>query len=253
MRGNLTFCGCLLVALPLMAADLFSGTWKLQADKRGGEAWAQYDKEGDILVWSNPSGIVGKFRIDGKEYPVYKVQRTISFKQIDELTLESTQKFDGKIARVEVMTFSADGKTRTVLRKEYSDKGVSELTRTSRRAGGAVDRAIPLIGKWESDWSTATGTSPVLVIQANKDKIRLSGLHSYEATLDGNDNQVTRSPNADTVSVSRLNEGTLEQTLKAKGKLVSVTILSVSEGGKLLTMNMRRANGNVSTFEFAKE
>ena len=43
------------------AADSFSGRWKLQAR---GQAWAQYDK-GDMLVWSNPSGIVAKSRIDG--------------------------------------------------------------------------------------------------------------------------------------------------------------------------------------------
>ena len=126
MRGNVTFFGCLILALPLTAADPFSGTWKPQADKRGGEAWAQYDKEGDMLVWSNPSGIVAKFRIDGKEYPVLNVKRTISFKQIDEVTLESTQRIDGQIATMEVMTFSVDGKTRTVLRKQYLATGVCQ-------------------------------------------------------------------------------------------------------------------------------
>ena len=58
-----------------------------------------------------------------------RVKRTVSFKQIDKMTLENTQEIDGQIWRVEVMTFSDDGKTRTVLRKEYLGTGVSELTR----------------------------------------------------------------------------------------------------------------------------
>ncbi len=82
------------------------------------------------------SGILAKFRIDGKEYPVVSSKRTVSFKPMDNVTLESTQRIDGQIATVEITTFSVDGKTRTVLRKQYLDTGVSELTRKSQRAGG---------------------------------------------------------------------------------------------------------------------
>lgn len=113
-----------------------------------------------MIVWSNAAGTLAKFRLDGKEYLYTDGQRTISFRHINRNTLESTDRRDGKVVAVFVMTFDADGKTRTVVQKGGDDEKSTafEIARVSRRVGGPTAPNTPLVGRWENDWSSATGT-----------------------------------------------------------------------------------------------
>jgi hypothetical protein len=207
-----------------------------------------------MIVWSNAAGTLAKFRLDGKEYPYTDGQRTISFRHINKNTLESIDRRDGKIVAVFVMTFDADGKTRTVVQKGVDDKksNAFEIARVSTRVGGPTDPITPLVGRWANDWSSATGTRR-LHIQVTGDEISVSGLHTYKAKLDGKEYPVEHSPIADTVGLRRLDDRTMEQTLKSGGRVVTVSKLLVSADGQTLTMNIRRGNNSTTTNVFVRE
>jgi hypothetical protein len=248
-----TLCATLCFGAQLIAADGLSGTWKFDPVKSKGAGWAQYGKQGDFIVWSNASGTMAKFKIDGKDHPTVNRKGTISFKRIDKNTLEATSKAGADVLSTSTMTFSSGGKSRTVVQKgtDATGKPYQSITK-STRAGSASDQANPLIGKWEIDRSTIAGTFPLLVIDVKGDKIALTGPNSYEASFDGKDYPVKRSANADTVSVRRINERKVETTMKLNGQVAGTGTLEVSPDGKTLTITNTRNNAT-TTNVFARQ
>jgi hypothetical protein len=151
------------------------------------------------------------------------------------------------------MTFTSDGKTRTVVQKgtDATGKPYDSITK-STRAESASDADNPLIGKWEIDHSTIGGTFPLLVIDVKGNKISVAGPSSYEATLDGKDYPVKRSANSDAVAVRRINDRKVETAMKLNGQVASTGSLEVSPDGKTLTMTSTRNNAT-TTNVFARQ
>jgi hypothetical protein len=145
------------------------------------------------------------------------------------------------------MTFTTDGKSRTVIQKgtDATGKPYQSITK-STRVGSVSDPDNPLIGKWEIDRSTMGGTFPVLVIDVKGDTISVTGPSSYEASFGGKDYPVKRSANADTVSARRINDRKVETTMKLNGQVVSTGSLEVSPDGKTLTMTSTRNNATTT-------
>ena len=185
MIRHTTLCGLLCMATQLTAAEGLTGTWKLDPAKGSGEAWAQYDKEGDFLVWSNVSGTMAKFKMDGKEHPTTNGKGTTSWKQVDKNTIQSTNKLDGKLVSTSTMTFSPDGNSRTVVQKGVDSMGKPyESIQKSTRVGSASEPKTLLLGKWHVDRKAATGSFPPLVIDAKTDRIMVSGrVHSRQPSM----------------------------------------------------------------------
>ncbi len=241
-------CGLVCLATQLIAAEGLSGTWKLDPAKGTGAAWAQYDKEGEFLVWSNVAGTMAKFKVDGKEYPTVNGKGTTSWKQIDKNTIQSTNKLDGKLISTSTMTFSPDGKSRTVIQKGVDSMGKPyESIQKSTRVASASDASNLLLGKWTIDRNGATGTFPALVIDAKSDRITVSGANSFEAAFDGKDYPLKRSANAEMVSARRIDERTVETTMKAKGQLIGTNTFQVSADGKMLSVSTTRNNATTTS------
>ena len=120
-----------LTSLALSAADMRSGTWKLNTAKSKFSPGPgpksniiTYSMEGDWVVGKaesvNAEGKAtsgsNRYKLDGKEYP-YKtplVEGTISVKQIDDFNSEATIKGGGKHRVTSKTVISKDGKTRTL-------------------------------------------------------------------------------------------------------------------------------------------
>ena len=77
----------------------------------------------------------------------------------------------------------------------------------------------------------------------------------YTAQNDGKDYSITGNPNADTISLKRVNDRTVEGTLKKDGKVVTTTRRVVSSDGKTMTLTITGTNvqgqkvKNVQVFE----
>src|SRR5262249_53656242 len=125
-----SLCALLLAAGTAFAADVFSGTWKLNEAKSkagaglGKNSMVTYEMMGDsVKVTIEGTTAEGKTfkdewtgKYDGKDYPVTGNPGTDSraYKKINEHTLEVTGKKDGKVTIPVKIPVSADGKTRTV-------------------------------------------------------------------------------------------------------------------------------------------
>ena len=112
------------------AADQLSGTWKMNAEK------SKYSpgpppKSVTVVVESDennykveatgtdgdgkPIHVQYSAKFDGKDYPATGIANadTVSAKRIDQNTVETVQKKDGKVMMTITTTMSRDGKTRT--------------------------------------------------------------------------------------------------------------------------------------------
>jgi hypothetical protein len=65
---------------------------------------------------------------------------------------------------------------------------------------------------------------------------------SYTAQYDGKDYPVTGNPNADTISIKRIDAYTTESTLKKGGKVTTTARRVVSKDGKTLTLTIKGTN-----------
>jgi len=64
----------------------------------------------------------------------------------------------------------------------------------------------------------------------------------YTARYDGNDYPVTGNPSADTIALKRINDRTVEATLKKNGKVVTRARRVISADGKTMTLTIRGKN-----------
>ena len=123
------------------AADPVIGTWQLNvakskfspgpAPKSDTRIYAATE-QGTAMTWTSV-GADGKevvvkstFKTDGKDYPMTGVANfdSLSLKQVDDHTVQSTQKKGGKVVGTTTRTVSKDGKVLTLTSKGTSATGV---------------------------------------------------------------------------------------------------------------------------------
>jgi hypothetical protein len=129
-KSILALAVCLAAAYFCLAADAFTGVWKLNEAKSklssglAKNSTVTYSTEGDsIKVVIDGTGADGKpihnewvGKFDGKDYPVTgtATESARALKQVNERTLEGTTKQGDKVMAHVKIVVSADGKTRTV-------------------------------------------------------------------------------------------------------------------------------------------
>src|SRR6266851_287200 len=119
-----------VLAVPALAADQHSGTWKMNPDKsnyspgpapKSNTVKVEADEMG-IKLDAEGTGADGSLthvqydaKFDGKDYPITGVPNadTVSVKRIDANTIESTLKKGGQVVMTVTSRVSKDGKTRT--------------------------------------------------------------------------------------------------------------------------------------------
>jgi hypothetical protein len=124
------------------AADPVIGNWQLNvakskftpgpAPKSDTRTYVASD-QGITMTWksvgSDGKEIVAKstFKVDGKDYPITGIPNfdTLSLKQVDEHTVQSTQKLGGKVVGTTTRTVSKDGKVLTLHSKGTGAAGAT--------------------------------------------------------------------------------------------------------------------------------
>jgi hypothetical protein len=243
-KRTIVCASAFVLAMPLWASDVLSGKWILQPGKGTFSGWAQYEREGDSIRWTTPAGTNVVFKLDGKDYPGPSPKTTMVWKRIDKNTIELTTKRDGVVTSTGQMTFSPDGTTRTLTSTSKDSEGSGKefvSTVTAKRIGGPTDRENPLIGRWQTDPTTAKGSFPPLIIEAKADGIRVQSSPSgYEAKFDGKEYPLRSNFGDDRIVVSRIDERTVQETRRAGDNVRSTSTLSVSADGKTLTVTTKR-------------
>jgi hypothetical protein len=82
------------------------------------------------------------------------------------------------------------------------------------------------------------------------ERVNAQGEHTASqstANFDGKDYPLTGSPNADTVSLKRIDAWTTEQTVKKGGKVIVIFTRVVSQDGKTMTTTAKGTNAQGQT------
>jgi len=137
--GAIVFC---FAASGAFAADVFSGTWKLNLAKskydpgpppKGPNSTKIEAIDGGLKFTNvgvnsegNPTHNEWSGKFDGKDNPVKgdPNRDTAALKKIDDYTIEITNKKDGKVTTTTRAVFSRDGKTRTQTTTGTNVKGI---------------------------------------------------------------------------------------------------------------------------------
>ena len=99
-------------------ANATSGSWRVNKINQSENALTTtYKGNGNELTMSHPTGESYTAKLDGKDYPVKGAYgwTSVSLKQVNDHTIEETDKRDGTVTDVAKITVSPDGKTMTVV------------------------------------------------------------------------------------------------------------------------------------------
>jgi hypothetical protein len=261
---KLLLCGLLFLLLTSVVASAqsaFDGTWKADMSK------AEMPKKPDVYLLKDrmyeckTCVPTVKIKADGQDQAVtgHPYYDTASIKVVDDLTIEETDKKDGKTVTTSKTTVSPDGKTATF---EFSDSsatnadpvtGKGETMRVAK--GPAGSHAIS--GSWRTTkFDTLSDNGITLTFKTEGDSLTMTNPtgQTYTAKLDGSDAPYKGDPGTSSVSVKRLGNNTIEETDKRDGKPISVERMTVAVDGKTMTIAVSdKLHGTTSKFVVDKQ
>jgi polyisoprenoid-binding protein YceI len=238
-----------IVFLPLlgMAQSDFDGTWKVDLTK------STMPDKADVLLLQNgtyqcktcvpPINV----KADGEDHgisgnPHYDA---VAVKVLDDHSVETTEKRNGKVVSTSKVVVSADGNTATF---EFTDstkstpepvvgKGImTRVAKTKRPPNGAH----VISGSWRtSKMETLSDNALTFTLKVDGDNLNMANPmgQSYTAKLDGTDAPYKGDPGINSVSILRLGKGTFMETDKRDSKTITTKRFMVTPSdGKTMTV-----------------
>jgi hypothetical protein len=245
MKRPLWFALLLFLVTPglAMAQSAFDGTWKVDLKT------AQFPTKPDVYLLQD--GMYHcktcvptiDIKADGQDQKVsgHPYFDMMSVKVVDDHTIETTTKKDGKTNGTQKSSISQDGKTLMI---EFSDSsatsgdpvtGKGEETRVAK--GPAGSHAIS--GSWRTskmDSVSDNGLAFTYKVEGNSLTMSNPTGQSYTAKLDGTDAPYKGDPGTTSVSLKSVGKNTLEETDKRDGKVITVSRMTLSADGKSMTI-----------------
>jgi hypothetical protein len=260
-------CALTLATGIVAAQSPFDGTWK---STRAVPAQVQkmsivIELKDGIFQLTNTGGTKINIKADGTDQPVQGNSNTdtMAVKVVDDKTVEITGKKDGKILSSSRNTVSADGKTNTMEYLNPDGKVRNQATYTRAAAGPPGSHAT------SGTWLPPAGPSSIAVTVTYKstpDGLMMMPSRgvSWDAKFDGKDYPLKAADNTPeefkkrlasaTISLTKVNERSIDVTRKNDGKIMFVEHMTVSADGKTLTANTEnKENGTTTTDTFTKE
>ncbi len=250
------FALLLLAPSLLFAQSRFDGTWEMKMDTlRFSATPEEYLLEKGVYhcVTCAPRVDV---KADGIEQGVAgHYFNTIAIRVVDAQSVEFVQKKDGKVTFTVTETVSRDGRTMT---EEFVNTMQAEtVSGTARfvRAGNGPAGSHALSGKWQMQTvKNATRAGTLTTYQSVSGGLNISdGSQSYMAKFDGKDYPAGGDSHA-TTSLKLVDEYTIEETDKEDGKIVVVTLMTVSKDGKTMKVEcVDKLRGSTMSYTAEKQ
>jgi hypothetical protein len=245
--------------LRLMAADPFTGTWKVDLSKA---KFSQKPIKVEVangtykcLTCDPPITV----KADGTDQPVSGQPGfdTFNVRVTDDHHLEAVAKKAGKVAFEEKLAVAPDGMTATedfVTHPPSSDKPVTG-SETLKRVGNPVPGSI-FSGSWVMDKAQdMSDNGTVFTFEQSGDSLKMSDPTGagYAAKVDGKEYPYKGSAETDHVVLKRIDARTIEETDKGGGKVLSTSRMTVSPDGRTLTMVAHDKSGRITTLIWNKQ
>jgi hypothetical protein len=256
------FFVALAAMLPALAAaqSSFDGTWKIDLNK------VDFSKKPDVFLLQN--GIYEcktctppyKVKADGTDQSVsgHPYFDTAAIKIVNDHEIEETDKKGGKV--VTTTTVSVDGNTATITFSDSSDTNggppvTGKIEATLVAKGPAGSHAIS--GSWRTaKIANLSDNGIVWTYKISGDELTMTSQsgQSYTAKLDGTDAPMKGDPGVTSVSVKMMGKGTLEESDKRGGKIISVQKMTLAADGKSAKISVDDKLQNRTTdFEAMKQ
>jgi hypothetical protein len=247
----------LLPILAWAAQSPFDGTWKIHLENA--PLLQVFGRPRIMLLQNGTYQCIScdpryNIKADGTDQPIQgsKSLRTEAIKVVDNKTVEMKTKIGGKVSTLEKVTVSADGKMRTedTIYQAGKEPGQVKVTYIRVASGPAGSHAIS--GTWRLQESIAPAA---ITCKSSPNGLMMSVLgESYDVKFDGKDYPVKGPDAARTVSLKRVNDRSIDLTIKRDGKIVSVNHMTVSADGKTLTVKVETtAENRTRSFTFTKQ
>jgi hypothetical protein len=243
------------------AQNPFTGTWKADLSK------AQVSAKPDQIVLQN-----GRFqclscpakvdvKADGTDQPIVgdPMRDTVAVKVIDDKTVEFTDKKAGKVMGKGRQTVSADGKTMTIDFEAYPPSGAKPVTgkQTMTRVASGPAGAHAISGSWQvAKMDQVSDNGLTITLKGTDDGLSMTAPtgESFDAKFDGKDYPIKNDLPGTMVSLKKLSDRSVEQTIKRDGKVLYVNTLTVAAAGNTMTYKSEdKQTGNVFSIVATKQ
>ena len=226
-------------SVSLFGQSAFDGTWRFNtqsAQFKGNEKFSLQNG-----MWHCDT-CVPKIAVkaDGKNQKVSgsPYYDAIDVREVDDHTVEITNKMGEKVIGTAKMTASDDGKTLTTEWSFVSQTGQQASGKyNSDRVEGAPAGANKVSGTWHPGKIEGASENATLVTyKMTGDGLDMSDPlgDSYTAKFDGKDYPYKGDPGTTSVSLKKIDANTIEETDKRNGKVISVARMTVDPGGKTM-------------------
>jgi hypothetical protein len=248
----------LLVPAVALASSAFNGTWKTRLDsmKTTGKPDVIAVADGTYTCSSCQGDI--KVKADGADHRVTgnDYYDSVAVKIVDPKTVEITNKLAGKVIVTNTMTVSADGSTLSGKFTDYSGAKPAIGAYTEKRVAAAAAGAQAISGSWQQDQASEANDALRTV------SYEMAGDHfsmhwngqSYDAKFDGKEYPITGDPGHTVVSLKRLDDHTVVETDRRKGKVTDEIRIAASRDGKTVDVTDKDlVRGQTTTYTLEKE
>jgi hypothetical protein len=258
MRGPIL--AILLLPVVAFAGDSpFDGTWKVDP--------STYDSISDkptVIVLQNgtyqiPSSVPKiNIKADGTDQPVPGARDydTLAVKVVNDRTVETISKKNGRVVESLKATVSPDGKTTTVEDTYYPIAGKqvsSTVTHIRVAAGPSGSHAVS--GSWRIQKAEAPASAhPSFTLKSTPDGLMYSEIGvSYDAKFDGKEYPF-KGVSGGVISLTKLNNRSFVETFRRDGKVVEVNHMTVSADGKTMSIRIEnKEKGFTTTYTAIKQ
>ena len=247
----------MLICSPSFGQTRFDGTWRMKMDTLQFTGTPEdYLIAGGVYQCLSCTPKVN-VKTDGLDHKVAGHEAyydSISIRVLDDHSLDFTFKKAGKLVAYSKEIVAPDGKT---MLEEFKNApqtnpviGKAEFI----RVGDAPTGSHALSGKWQMRTvhnDTEAGTLTTYRPISNGLRI-ISGRESYEAKFDGRDYPVGKDRHA-TVSLTLIDENAFEETDKRDGRVLTVSRMTVSKDGTVMTVQSTdKQRGGTMTYTAEK-
>lgn len=245
----------LLSLLPAhaLAQSAFDGTWKIDLNQvtMPTKPSVYLLKDGIFQCESCVPPI--KVAADGSDQAVsgHPYFDTMAVNVVDDHTVKETDKKDGKVVSESTVTISPDGKTATFEFTDTNPNGSTVSGRgTQQRVKAGPEGSHASSGTWNTThMENVSDNGLTMTFKVEGDKLSMSSPtgQAYTAPMDGTDAPLTGDPGVDTVSVKKIGPHSITETDKLKGKVISVTTMTVGADGHSMQMDVQNKQRGTTT------
>ena len=246
----LMLLGLLAVSRIGAAQAVFNGTWRpdpeMLSPTRKADAFELVNGVYECRTCAPPYKVMA----DNTDQPITgdPYYDTVRVKVIDDRTIQKVAMKDGKTAMEMTSTVSADGKHRTdVQTNNFMAPRPVELTMHSTRLSAGPNGSHAISGEWRMTDLDVSNHAEDTIFSVSGVTFSMSDRmgRSFSAKLDGSDAPYIGSDEFTSVSLTKIDDHTIEELDKKDGKVVKINRWSVASDGKTIHVRFDDTHGHV--------